>query len=95
MVDLTDDLLNIGKRKCVRYANEGGRVIEQREHEVVGMWERFNRDFRPDSALFVDGTCIHRGAFTKEQCMEIEAGLKTAPLDAGDRSEKDLLSAVQ
>lgn len=90
-----DDLLGAEKRKCVRYTQEGSRVIETREHDVVGMWERFNKDFRPHSALFVDGTCTHLGALTKDQCIRIEAELKATNVAAETRSDAKLLLSAE
>ena len=68
--------LNGGKKRCVRVAKSGERTVESREADVVELWTRFNKDFRPDSALFVDGTCLHVGRYTKTECEAIAQDLK-------------------
>jgi hypothetical protein len=81
MTDTTTELFGAEKQKCVRYSRDGGRVVESRDSDVVGLWEKFNRDFRPDSALFVNGQCRHQGAFTKDQCNKLESDLRGEPVN--------------
>jgi hypothetical protein len=80
MTEATTELFGADKLKCVRYSRDGGRVVESRDLDLVRLWEKFNRDFRPDSALFVNGQCRHQGAFTKEQCSKLELELRGDPV---------------
>lgn len=70
--------LNGGKKQCVRVGKAGDRTVESREADVVEMWTRFNKDFRPDNALFVEGTCLHLGRYTKAECDAIGNDLKAS-----------------
>lgn len=60
---------------CVRTSRDDERHLELREADRVEQWLAFNRDFRPDNALFVDGECRATGDLRKETCAAIAAEL--------------------
>lgn len=66
------------KVQCVRYSGLNDRSVEEREPELVEKWIRFNTDFRPEQALFVDGECRSRGRLSAADCGQISAALKAA-----------------
>lgn len=65
----------IRKVPCMRFAKNGEKAIDMREPQVIEMWVRFNKDFRPESALYVDGEQRSTGAFTQHECEAIAAKL--------------------
>lgn len=65
-----------GKRRCVRIGSDGSQSVDVREPDVVRQWVRFNQDFRPGTALFVDGDCVEQGRRTKEDCDRLSAQMK-------------------
>lgn len=71
-----------GKRRCVRIGSDGSQSVDVREPDVVRQWVRFNQDFRPGTALFVDGDCVDRGSRTKEDCDQISAQMKNMAIAA-------------
>lgn len=92
------NLIQDTKRQCVRIGMKGDKVVEPLEDSVVDMWRRFNNDFRPESALFVDGECIHVGSHTKAACdgFSIQLLQTSNALPEEDKtSAADLLSALQ
>jgi hypothetical protein len=93
-----DNLIQDTKRLCVRIGGKGDKVVEQRDDTVVDMWRRFNVDFRPESALFVDGVCVHVGGHTKAACEEFAIQLNQKPAAAQNNAitvVDDLLAALQ
>lgn len=92
-----DNLVQDSKRQCVRIGMKGDRVVEPREESVVDMWRRFNVDFRPESALFVDGTCVHAGRHTEAACEGFANQLRqtSKALQAEGEVAADLLAALQ
>lgn len=75
MTDAVDDLVRVQKRQCVRIEINGARTTDLREDDVVELWVKFNKDFRPSAALFVDRTCRSVGGYSKEQCETFAAAL--------------------
>lgn len=69
------------KIQCVRCASVTDRTVESRDPEDVEKWIRFNTDFRPAQALFVNCYCRRQGQLTTRNCEAIAAHLNgTAPL---------------
>lgn len=75
MSDANEVSVSAGKRQCVRIEKNGARATDLRDDDVVDLWIRFNRDFRPASALFVDGSCRNTGIFTETECKELAEAL--------------------
>lgn len=93
-----ENLIQDTKRQCVRIGVKGDKVVEPREENVVDLWKRFNVDFRPESALFVDGACVHFGSHTKAVCDGFAIQLRQAPKvlqEEGAAVPADLLAALQ
>lgn len=92
-----DNLLQDTKRQCVRIDVKGDKVVEHRDETVVNMWQRFNVDFRPESALFVDGACVHVGSHTQAACEGFSSQLReTAKTTQAEGSvAANLLAALQ
>ncbi len=75
MTEHVDELVRVKKHQCIRIEKSGTRATEVRDSDVVDLWIKFNQDFRPEAALFVDGLCRGVGSFTEEQCANISAAL--------------------
>lgn len=62
--------------ECVRvYASGDIAATELREGEKMSQWLTFNRQFRPQQALFVDGVCQEQGHLTKAKCHSLSKTL--------------------
>lgn len=69
------------KVQCVRCASVTDRSVESRDPEEVEKWVRFNTDFRPAQALFVNCDCRSQGQLTARDCEAIAAHLRgSAPI---------------
>lgn len=75
MTDAVEDVVRVQKRQCIRVETNGARTTDLREDDAVELWVKFNKDFRPGAALFVDRTCRSVGGYTKEQCEALAAAL--------------------
>ena len=55
---------------------DGSKKVNGVTSERLADHIRYNLDFRPGRALFVDGICLHRGGLDSVRCDTLERGVK-------------------